>query len=152
MDARVNTGDELQRLLDERAIVDVAVRYCWALDTRDWAALGDVFLPDATAGLGTGAELVGLEAIAARCSAALTPLDDSQHIVSTHQVSVDGNTATHRCYLHAQHTRHAAGSGANYVIGGRYEDRLVRTPNGWRIAHRDLVMMWTEGNLGVVRP
>jgi len=152
MDTRMNEPAELQRLLDEEAIVAVAVRYCWALDTRDWGALREVFLPDATANLANETVLVGLDAIAERCSAALTPLDDSQHIVSTHQVVVDGDTATHRCYLHAQHVRHSAEGGANYVVGGRYEDRLVRTAEGWRIAHRDLIMMWTEGDLAVVRP
>jgi len=148
------TADDagLRRLLDEREIIDVAVRYCWALDTRDWEALDDVFLPDATADLASGTDLVGVEAIAARCNAALGHLDSSQHIVSTHEVNIDGDTATHRCYLHAQHTRAAAEGGANYVVGGRYEDRLIRTADGWRIAHRDLVMMWTEGNLAVVRP
>lgn len=148
----MSTETELQRLLDERAIVDVAVRYCWALDTRDWDALGEVFLPDSTADLADGIVLVGLDAIAARCRAALTPLDDSQHIVSTHQVDVEGDTATHRCYLHAQHVRHGVEGGATYVVGGRYEDRLVRTADGWRITNRDLTMMWTEGNLAVVRP
>lgn len=148
----MSTETELQRLLDERAIVDVAVRYCWALDTRDWDALGEVFLPDSTADLADGIVLVGLDAIVARCRAALTPLDDSQHIVSTHQVDVEGDTATHRCYLHAQHVRHGVEGGATYVVGGRYEDRLVRTADGWRITNRDLTMMWTEGNLAVVRP
>lgn len=148
----MTTDDDMRRLLDERAIVDVAVRYCWALDTRDWDALCDVFLPDATADLASGTALVGVEAIAARCEAALGHLDSSQHIVSTHQVDIDGDAATHRCQLHAQHTRAAAAGGANYVVGGRYEDRMVRTADGWRIAHRGLVMMWTEGNLAVVRP
>ncbi len=150
MDAE-NAEAEFGRLIDERAIVDVAIRYCWALDTRDWDVLRDVFLPDATADLAGPDQLVGVAAIAARCSAALTPLDGSQHAVSTHQVHVDGDAATHRCHLHAQHTRHGVEGGDNYVIGGRYEDRLLRTPDGWRIAHRTLVIMWSEGNLAVVR-
>jgi hypothetical protein len=37
------------------------------------------------------------------------------------------------------------------VVAGRYEDRLVRTADGWRIAHRELITMWTAGNLAVVR-
>ena len=50
---------------DMQEIVDVAIRYTWALDENDWAALDDVFLPDATAVLGGGPELVGREAIVA---------------------------------------------------------------------------------------
>ncbi len=39
----------------------------------------------------------------------------------------------------------------NFIIAGRYEDRLERTPAGWRIRHRDLITMWSEGNPAVVR-
>jgi hypothetical protein len=41
--------------------------------------------------------------------------------------------------------------GDNYIVGGTYEDRLVRTGAGWRIAHRVMTQTWTEGNPGVVR-
>lgn len=141
---------ELALLLDERAIVAVAVRYCWALDTREWDALDDVFLDDATAHLGETRDLHGLDAIKRRCRAALERLDESQHLVSTHQVYVDGDRATHRCYVHAQHTRRGVASGNNYVVGGRYEDELARTAGGWRIAHRTLAVMWTEGDRAVL--
>jgi ketosteroid isomerase-like protein len=141
----------LALLLDERAIVAVATRYCRALDTKDWAALDTVFLPDANADLASDSELIGREAIVNRIRTALINLDDSQHLVGNHEVQVDGDTATHCCYLQAQHIRSAAIGGQNYLVGGRYEDRLVRTPDGWRIAYRTLVVMWTDGNLAVAR-
>jgi SnoaL-like domain len=143
--------DRLHDVIDQQAISDVAIRYCWALDENDWGRLDEVFLPDATARLGNPDLLEGREAIVARVTSALTPLDDSQHIVSNHQVTIDGDSATHRCYLHAQHIRRAAQGGPHYVVAGRYVDRLVRTDDGWRISHRDLEVMWTEGNVAVVR-
>jgi 3-phenylpropionate/cinnamic acid dioxygenase small subunit len=136
---------------DRLAIMDLTHAYCWALDTRRWDDLREVFLPDARAVLG-GSDLGGIDAIIARVTAALSPLDDSQHMVSTHQIHVDGDRATCRCYLHAQHVRHGALGGPLYVVAGRYEDELVRTPQGWRIAHRELIPMWTDGNRAVVRP
>ncbi len=136
---------------DRLAIVDLTHAYCWALDTHQWDDLRQVFLPDAHAVLG-GSDLLGIDAIIARVQLALTPLDDSQHMVSTHQISVDGDRATSRCYLHAQHVRHGAVGGSNYIVAGRYEDNLVRTTEGWRIADRSLIVMWTEGNVEVVRP
>lgn len=142
---------EIQMLLDERDIVAVISRYCRALDTKNWALLGEVFLPEATADLATTSELVGIEAIVDRIRTALELLDDSQHLVGNHEVAVDGDNATHRCYLQAQHVRAAAVGGPNYLVGGRYEDRLVRTAAGWRIAHRTLTVMWTDGNLAVAR-
>ncbi len=135
---------------DRLAITDLTIAYCWALDTRDWTALDHVFLADATAEL--GAALEGIDAIKARVKQVLGPLDDSQHMVSNHQVDVEGDNATSRCYFHAQHTRAAAFGSDNFVVGGRYEDTLVRTDVGWRIAHRRLVSMWREGNTEVVQP
>jgi hypothetical protein len=144
----VTTDHLADHLADRLAIIDVTIAYTWALDTHDWDALDDVFLPDATASLAE--ELEGREAIKRRIRRALDPLDDSQHMVSNHDVRVDGDTATCRCYLQAQHVRRAANGGPNFIIGGRYEDRLVRTTAGWRIAHRALTMMWAEGNPVVV--
>jgi hypothetical protein len=140
---------ELQMMLDERDVVAVATRYCRALDTKDWPLLGTVFLPDATADLATPSPLVGVTAITDRIRTALEHLDDCQHLVGNHEVTVDGDSASHRCYLQAQHVRKAAVGGPNYLVGGRYEDRLVRTPDGWRIAHRTLTVMWTDGNVAV---
>ena len=157
MDAGVSSSSsssstELQTLLDEREIVQLATRYCRALDTKDWPLLDEVFVGDATADLAAPSPLVGIEAIRARIRTALEHLDVSQHLVGNHEVSVEGDDATHRCYLQAQHVRRAAsGAGVNYIVAGRYEDRLTRTDAGWRIVHRTLVVMWTEGNLAVVR-
>ena len=141
---------DLQTLLDDREIRHLAFRYCRALDTKDWALLDEVFVPDATAQLGQPAMLVGIEEIRTRIRTALRSLDDSQHLVGNHEIAVDGDTATHRCYLQAQHVRVAAPGGPNDIVAGRYEDRLVRTEHGWRIAHRTLTVMWAEGNVAVV--
>jgi hypothetical protein len=109
---------------DRTAIVDLTIAYCWALDEHDWPALRSVFLPDARAELGFP-EVTGVDAIVGIVSDVLTPLDTSQHMVTNHQVRVDGDTATSRCYFHAQHVRRAAAEGPNFIVAGRYEDDLV---------------------------
>ncbi len=137
-------------MTDRDAIVEIAARYTWAIDTNDYAALADVFTADAYARLG-GEECNGLAAIQARVARALDPLDASQHLVGSHAVdlAVDGDPdrARHRCQFQAQHCR----NGANYIVAGTYTDRMVRTPAGWRIEHRVLDVTWTEGDLSVVR-
>jgi len=143
---------DLQTLLDEREIRNLAFRYCRALDTKNWPLLDEVFLPDATAELGTPTTLDGIDAIRTRIRTALEHLDDSQHLVGNHEITVDGDVATHRCYLQAQHIRAAAVGGPNYIVAGRYEDRLTRTSQGWRISHRTLTVMWTDGNVAVAHP
>jgi SnoaL-like domain len=148
---RLEPQSAIEQLIDERDIVAVAVRYCRALDTKDWALLAEVFEPDSTAELGDPKLRTGIDEIVARVRSALERLDISQHLVGNHDVDVDGDTATHRCYLQAQHVRRAATGGANYIVAGRYDDRFVRTAAGWRIAHRTLTVMWTDGNVDVVK-
>lgn len=142
--------EELRRLVDRQQIVDVTLAYTYALDAKDWDALDDVFTVDATAYLTE--ELDGREAIKGRVRRALESLDLSQHLVANHDVRIDGDSAVCRCYLQAQHVREAAPGPPNFIVAGRYDDRFVRTSVGWRIARRELTIMWTEGNPSVTRP
>jgi hypothetical protein len=143
------SGDAQQLLFDRAAITDVTIRYCWALDTKDWAVLDTVFTEDANGDLLE--DVVGRVAIKKRVETALSRMDETQHLISNHQIVVRGDTATCRCYLQAQHVRKAAHGGPNFIIAGRYEDELRRTADGWRITFRRLVVMWTDGNPGVSR-
>jgi len=135
---------------DRDDIIDVAIRYTWALDSKNIDDLRNVFLPDATAML-RGVECAGADAIIARIGGAVLRLDATQHLVSNHQVHVEGDAATHRCQLQSQHVMRGTEGGENYIVGGYYEDRLVRTPDGWRIAHRLMQQTWTEGNPNVTK-
>jgi hypothetical protein len=138
----------MDELTDRQALADLTIAYSYALDDRRFDDLDDVFLPDATAELGW--LLDGRAAIKARIRDALEPLDASQHLVATHQVQLDGDRATGRCYLQAQHVKRGVDGGSLFVVGGRYDDRYVRTADGWRIAHRTLVVLWTDGNPAVM--
>ena len=134
---------------DEQAIIDLAIAYTWALDAKRIDDLRKVFAPDATADL-NNVHCDGVEAIMARIDRPLSRLDQTQHLVGNHQVQVDGDTATHRCHLQSQHVKRGTEGGDNYLIGGIYEDRLARTPDGWRITHRTLTAIWTDGNPAVI--
>lgn len=130
---------------DHQAIVDVTLAYAWALDSRNWDGLDAVFTEDATADL-LGTHSDGRVAITERISTALARFDSTQHIVTNHQVAVAGDAATCRSYLQAQHVRKGTPGGENFMIAGRYEDELTRTPAGWRITHRVLTELWQDGN------
>jgi hypothetical protein len=135
---------------DRDDIIDLAVRYTWALDTKNLDDLRNVFLADATADL-RGVECEGVDAIISRIGGSVLRLDATQHLVGNHQVTVDGDTGTHRCHLQSQHVRRGADGGDNFIVGGYYQDRVVRTTDGWRIAHRLMQQTWSEGNPEVVK-
>jgi ketosteroid isomerase-like protein len=138
-------------LADRQAIVDTCINYAYALDSRDWPRLRACFTEDAVANYGGERGVSeGYETIEQTCRSTLEPLAASQHLLGNHLVSLDGDRATSSCYFQAQHVMEGLPDGEHYVVAGRYDDRLVRTGDGWRIAHRTLTVMWTSGNPAVL--
>ena len=119
-------------LADRLAIVDLLHRYATGLDTKDWDLLASGFTADGVADYG-----------------ALGGLDASQHIITNEVIELDGDRATARCYFQAQHVFTGAEGGDNFLVGGTYDDEIVRTVDGWRIRHRTLTATWTDGNPAV---
>lgn len=141
----------LEHLLDLQEIIDLLHRYACALDEKDWPLLATCFTADAVALYGEAlGRQEGFAAIENVCRAALGHLDSSQHMISNPEIQVEGDTATARCYVHAQHTKAGTPGGDNVTIGGTYLDELVRTADGWRIRHRELRFLWQEGNQAVL--
>ena len=135
---------KLRRLADEQEIRDLALRYCAAVDRRDWRLLREVFAAGATVGVPRASLMRGTDEIVARYRRGLSKYDSTHHMVTNHEITVGGDSALHSCLVHAQHVRSGA-EGGYFTIGGRYEDQLVRTPHGWRFRHRELVTVWSEG-------
>jgi ketosteroid isomerase-like protein len=144
----IEQGDGALR--DKQAITEICHRYAIALDSGDWTALATCFTPDATAHYRTGAPSRGYPAIEARVRGALAPLSASQHLIGNVLITLDGDAADSVCYLQAQHVRPGTPGGDTFIVAGRYLDRFVRTPAGWRIALRRLEIAWTQGNPAVL--
>jgi hypothetical protein len=145
----VDRDVDVRTLADKQEIAEQCVRYMSALDTRDWALLESCFTGSPVF-VHPGGRLEGFPAILARTSAALGPLDATQHLLGNVLVEVDGETARSSCYFQAQHVRAGTPGGDTYVIAGSYTDRWVRTPAGWRIAERVQAYLWRDGNRAVV--
>ncbi len=142
-------ADELTVLEDKQQITELCHRYGFALDGRDWDLLRSCFLDDVVCHYG-GDPLPGYDALEQLCRATLEPLSASQHLIGNVTPVVDGDTARCICYLQAQHVRPGTDGGEQFIFAGRYTDRLVRTPEGWRIAERSLELMWSSGNPAVL--
>ena len=110
--------NELQEIQDRQEIIDLTISYAWLLDHGPRERLDTVFTEDAVCDYMT-VIVEGLPAIIEKVTNALGPLDASQHIISNQQVTIDGDTATCRCYLHAQHTLRGTEGGDNFIIAGR---------------------------------
>ena len=95
---------------------------------------------------GDSSWLDGVAEAARFCARALDPLDSTQHRIGSIAVKLDGDRATSRAYVCAEHVK----GGARFTVGGTYVDAWERTASGWRIAVRELVVTWTDGDPRVV--
>lgn len=142
----------MREIVDRTDVLDTVTAYAAAVDGGDWTVLASLFDADATfdcPGLGSAH---GPEGVTEFVAAVVAPLDACQHVNSNHRVTVRGDEAAHTCYLLAQHVRHGLADGELYLIAGRYDDRLRRTPHGWRFTSRVLTVLWRQGNPAVVAP
>jgi hypothetical protein len=72
-----------------------------------------------------------------------------QHISPNHVVVFDDSDpdkAICYSYMYAQHYLKDAPGGEFYLMRGSYDNYLVRTPEGWKIASLTQHVGWLEGN------
>jgi 3-phenylpropionate/cinnamic acid dioxygenase small subunit len=136
---------------DRQGIEAVLFRYAQLLDTKRYARLTEVFTPEATAHYVGMAECKGVENIIALVSGVLDRCGNTQHLLGNVWIDVKGDEATASCYLQAIHVGLGDYSDRLLTIWGEYLDRLVRTPAGWRISHRELTTLHSQGDIGLAR-
>ena len=127
---------------DRIALTDLVARYAVAVDTRDFAALREVFTTDAT--LDTGrAVRAGIDAIV-EAMRGLLRYEATSHVVGQHLVDPSDRGADGLVYCTAHHLRGHGDHRTDKVMHIRYHDRYVMTDHGWRIEARRLEVAWTD--------
>jgi len=136
--------DGVARLLDDRAVRDVVLRYARGVDRRDLGLVRGCFEPGAPyeGSLATGTVDDALRAL----EDALGRWDSTMHFVGNQLVELDGDRASCESYAIAFHRRDRVGDAAELVVGIRYEDELSRGATGWRIARRRACALWSRGS------
>ena len=124
----------LRRLEDIEAIRQLKARYCSFADRGydgagdDDESFADLFTEDGVFEASAG-PLQGREAIRERCKS-FHPF--SMHLVMNPEIAIDGDTATASWSAVVPST---TATDQALQIAGRYEEKLVRTDEGWRYAH-----------------
>ncbi len=139
--------EHLHALRDRREIDDLLVRYATAIDARDWALLDTVFATDAHLDYRSAGGIRGTYPEVRTWLAAVLPIFTwTQHLVVNRAVEIDpgGKTANSRSIFHNPNGLVVDGEPWLFTVGGRYHDRLARTPAGWRITHRVEETTWWE--------
>lgn len=134
-----------EEIADRIEIDDLLTAYAVAVDARDWDAVAALFADGAVLDYSAfdGPRAGAIEAIA-WVAEGLSGFPVSQHLVTNRQVwlAVDGDldTARARCEVF---NPMVDSDGTVVQVGGSYEDRLVRTPAGWRFAERVARPAWS---------
>ncbi len=135
---------------DHQAICEVRYRYALGLDTRDWELYRSIFVDDVEIDFssfsGESGGTMRADDWVATCRVFFTGLDASQHVMTNPMVTVDGDRAHCRMYMTADHYFANDQGGDRFVIGGYYDDRLVRTGDVWLLEAVTLTMFWQRGN------
>jgi SnoaL-like domain len=126
----------LQEISDRIEIQDLLVRYCYAVDDRDWEAYRNVFTTEAVLDdTVTGGIRSNVEEHVAFMKKALSKILISQHAISTVLLDISGDQAAARVHCSCPMVVDVgAGKRQVFFQGLWYRDRLVRTTEGWRIS------------------
>jgi hypothetical protein len=132
---------QLQALIDRNDIIDTMSRYASGIDRRDAALYRSCFTDDLEVDVsGNGFEQMTADAWVARALQLVGTFQTTQHIITNHTLAITGDEASCAAYLQAQHW-----NPENFLlVGGHYDDKLVRTPDGWRICRLQLTITWTK--------
>ncbi len=150
-DTRMNDQETMQLLLDRAAITDLVHCYATGVDTRNWRLFRSIFTDEIEVWLGGAAagagplKRVNADTFTERVSRVIGRFAVTQHVLSNHRITVQGDTATCSVYMQARHfPQPEEASQAVWDIGGYYTHHLTRTSEGWKIAQYTLTIAWTE--------
>jgi SnoaL-like protein len=135
--------------LDRLEIVELQSIYAWGIDLKDGSVFAQAFHEDIETDYGHLGTMKGLEFFRRWMDAFHAPFDSTQHLISNHWLTPDGDEVVYRSYVIATLTCKGTPGGDSITGGGRYVDRVVRTDAGWRIRTREVQNMWRNGNMGI---
>ena len=144
----------LQQLADRLEIDDLLTRYATALDNKDWELWATCFTPDAFIDYTSSGGVKGhVPEVKQWLGEVMGLFPMTQHLVTNRAVVVSGDTATARsCLFNPMAVGDGSGGQMLFFEGGYYVDRLVRTPEGWRIIERIEESTYTTRKHAIAAP
>lgn len=135
---------------DRLAIIETCTRMGWHADQREWERLAEIFadkvmLDYTSLNGGEPAELTPGQ-ITGAWSGLLGSFDATQHLITNHLVTVEGDTAVCTASFQATHRLANPHGSPLWTLGGTYRFDLVRTGDGWKISGVVMNATWADGN------
>ena len=119
---------------ERQDISELLLRYATGIDRRDWPLFRTVFTEDCELDYGEIGAWKGVDEVTDFMEQTHALLGQTMHRLSNMSITVDGDRGTARTYLDGLMMAPDNRIGVNAV--GFYDDEIVRTDDGWRIARR----------------
>jgi 3-phenylpropionate/cinnamic acid dioxygenase small subunit len=126
-------------LHEQQRVAEVLTRYATGIDRRDWDLFRSCFTVDVHADYGAAGSWESLDAITAFMTTVHADMGHTMHRLSNMAIDVDGDAAAARSYVDAFLVLGDGKTAVNAI--GFYDDDLVRTDEGWRIARRNFTQV-----------
>jgi SnoaL-like domain len=143
---------DLQEISDRLEIEALMYRFSDGIDSCDMVKYRSVFTDEIeldyssyrAGSIGTW----GADDWVARGANLFPGLDATAHALTNVRIEFgeDSHSAEVTAYVRADHVLRGHPNGDVFTVAGQYEDRLVRTADGWRIWGKKLVVRWQEGD------
>jgi hypothetical protein len=154
------TDNQLQTLLDKRALDELIYTQAMALDAQDWTTYRSCFADEINFDFSEHVERAVGQKIGAATdpdqwvanSASVIPgFDSTMHTIASPVHVVRGDTASSRCYIIAEHFLNDIGGDRSTTSSGLYTFESIRMPDGWKIKNWRLKVLYYRGNLSLYR-
>jgi 3-phenylpropionate/cinnamic acid dioxygenase small subunit len=123
-------------------VVETLVRYATGIDRRDWSAFRSCFTDDCDVDYGDIGAWHNADDITAYMVEVHAPCGHTMHRVTNHALTPAENGVAARSYVDAIIMGGDNRSGVRAI--GYYDDELVATDDGWKIARRRFTLVYAE--------
>ena len=127
----------MSTLEDRYDVGQIIIRYATSVDQRDMDRYGSCFTDDVVVSGFSSGDVVGRDAWVGFVEKALGSFEGTHHQITNQEITVDGDAAHMRSYVQATHEL-ARDPDHLLILYAIYDDRLVRTDDGWKITHHEL--------------
>jgi ketosteroid isomerase-like protein len=129
---------------DRLAVSAVLDDYARGIDSKDWELVASVFTDDATLDYSAfGGPKGGRDDVVAWLQVAVSAFAMTQHHITNRHITLEGDEASSAAELFAPMGLPSGDGKLSMLLsGGCYNDRLKRTPDGWKISSRVCDRAW----------
>ncbi|HLI00115.1 MAG TPA: nuclear transport factor 2 family protein [Acidimicrobiales bacterium] len=135
---------------DRLAILELTANLGLLVDAREWAEIEALFTDpvviDYTSLNGGEPQTLHPAEVVGGWQRMLDHLDATQHLIANQVIELDGDRASCGANVQGTHVLANASGGPLWTVGGRYDYKLARTADGWRITGLTLTVRWATGN------